>query len=170
MSSAHPTNTVGSLIFCPECGNLLDTPGAEDDLIVCNQCRTALVYVWSREIRSRPDYENIEVVTTSGPNAFPSPLKAKRSLIQQKQKPKEGAATIKEKCPNCGNDEMRFHTMQLRSADEGQTVFYDCAKCGTLPGRPAYRLHHARLALHPPARGESYILSLHSIAKVHCRF
>lgn len=25
------------------------------------------------------------------------------------------------------------------------------------------------LALHPPARGENYILSLHPIAKVHCR-
>lgn len=38
-------------------------------------------------------------------------------------------ATIKEKCPQCGNDEMQYHTLQLRSADEGATVFYTCAKC-----------------------------------------
>lgn len=32
-------------------------------------------------------------------------------------------------CPNCGNDKMSYATLQLRSADEGQTVFYTCTKC-----------------------------------------
>lgn len=36
---------------------------------------------------------------------------------------------VDETCPKCGNLEMEFYTMQLRSADEGQTVFYECAKC-----------------------------------------
>jgi DNA-directed RNA polymerase subunit M/transcription elongation factor TFIIS len=36
---------------------------------------------------------------------------------------------IDEKCPKCGHGKMYFYTMQLRSVDEGSTVFYECVKC-----------------------------------------
>jgi len=39
-------------------------------------------------------------------------------------------AKVKEPCPNCQHPELRFYTMQMRSVDEGQTVFYECEKCG----------------------------------------
>lgn len=37
----HSANVIGSLIFCPECGNLLDMPGGDDDILPCNQCSYA---------------------------------------------------------------------------------------------------------------------------------
>lgn len=37
--------------------------------------------------------------------------------------------TIERKCPMCGHDEMSYAALQLRSADEGQTVFFTCLKC-----------------------------------------
>lgn len=36
---------------------------------------------------------------------------------------------VERKCPKCGNDRMSYATLQLRSADEGQTVFYTCISC-----------------------------------------
>ncbi|ERN00239.1 hypothetical protein AMTR_s00111p00127690 [Amborella trichopoda] len=36
---------------------------------------------------------------------------------------------VNEPCPKCLNPQLEYHTKQLRSADEGQTVFYDCPKC-----------------------------------------
>eukprot|EP00736_Rhodelphis_marinus_P004969 Rmarinus@m.16494 len=38
-------------------------------------------------------------------------------------------STVKEECPKCHYGRMAFHTAQLRSADEGQTIFYECLKC-----------------------------------------
>ncbi|KAF9184670.1 DNA-directed RNA polymerase I core subunit rpa12 [Haplosporangium sp. Z 767] len=121
MSKSTPAmkpDTVGSLIFCPECGNLLDIPG-EDDLIVCNLCSYTHQSI---------DFENFEVVTTSKPGAFPSALRNKRDDVQRDLKDAT-AALVQEPCPKCGHPEMEYHTMQLRSADEGQTVFYTCPKC-----------------------------------------
>lgn len=36
---------------------------------------------------------------------------------------------VDRRCPQCDNDKMSYATLQLRSADEGQTVFYTCTKC-----------------------------------------
>lgn len=36
---------------------------------------------------------------------------------------------VERSCPQCKNDKMSYATLQLRSADEGQTVFYTCTEC-----------------------------------------
>lgn len=48
----------------------------------------------------------------------------------EKKADSEDGCVVERKCPNCTNDKMSYATLQLRSADEGQTVFYTCTKCG----------------------------------------
>ncbi|OAG31667.1 DNA-directed RNA polymerase I subunit RPA12 [Nematocida displodere] len=54
---------------------------------------------------------------------------SKTYVVKNEVQPKKKGAKIKEECPECGSDYLYYYTMQLRSADEGQTVFYEC-DCG----------------------------------------
>lgn len=65
------------------------------------------------------------------PTDFPSMLRQKlHTSIQQVEKHNINTmARADERCPKCGAEEVRYTTLQLRSADEGSTVLYYC-DCG----------------------------------------
>lgn len=54
--------------------------------------------------------------------------KSKKSSNKKREGDNEGPI-VDRQCPKCGCDKMSYATLQLRSADEGQTVFYTCIKC-----------------------------------------
>ncbi|KAK6938979.1 Zinc finger, TFIIS-type [Dillenia turbinata] len=39
------------------------------------------------------------------------------------------AVSASDVCPKCGHVGLEYYTKQLRSVDEGQTVFFQCPKC-----------------------------------------
>ncbi|AMD21580.1 HFL276Cp [Eremothecium sinecaudum] len=117
-------SVVGSLIFCVDCGNLLDSPSSvPGDSVTCSQCDAHYL---------KSSFSHLKVVTSTAPDAFPSALRSKQSVVKTTLKKNEldEGATISEKCPQCDNNEMHYYTLQLRSADEGATVFYTCTSCG----------------------------------------
>lgn len=80
--------------------------------------------------QSATDSSNKTVTAHSKPSAFPSTLRQKHSAVREvRQEDMNTESVIKQTCPQCNREEMRYHTVQLRSADEGSTVFYSC-ECG----------------------------------------
>lgn len=116
-----------SLPFCTACGTLLDLPDRPP--VTCTRCGM------------ETDFETLEtqglqldVTYESGERATPRWLStaldaAGGSAATEVTSRAAERATVDAECPKCFHERASFYTMQLRSADEGQTVFYECLKC-----------------------------------------
>jgi len=94
-------------MFC-ECGTLIFPPMLASEEVRCRRCDTTIP-----EIK----FEAISIAKT-----FEKPKE--HALIAVRQ------ARINVPCPRCNKPELLCSSAQLRSADEGQTVFYTCEGCG----------------------------------------
>ena len=104
-------------VFCPSCGAIMDEPTHSNTEVVCRLCSTS--------VPSRV-FEEI-VVTSAGKEHN---VQHGRAAADAGTQGRQARAVAQEACPKCGHPELQYYTMQLRSADEGQTVFYECEKCG----------------------------------------
>ena len=152
-------SVVGSLIFCNFCGNLLDSHSSTSD-IKCGVCTASY---------PKSKFANLKVVTTSSEDAFPSTLKLARSVVKTSLKKDEldDGATIKEKCPKCGNEEMQYHTLQLRSADEGATVFIHVLNVDTVSEQTIKSFYYTFIYLFIEIKLETgFVYKIHKLIKV----
>lgn len=100
-------------LFCPDCSSILNLPDTSD-IIACFDCPfrasvTQLKDAINTQVKNYDTRDSAKVLDFN---------------------PTMRRATVQEPCPNCNYEELRFYTMQMRSVDEGQTVFYECEKCG----------------------------------------
>ncbi|XP_049606459.1 DNA-directed RNA polymerase I subunit RPA12 isoform X1 [Syngnathus scovelli] len=106
---------IGDPNFCPECGNVLPLPGMED-AICCPRCSFSISVseLSGREIRSTVVFNPVD----------------KSSMVQESSNDTEvKGPVIDRRCSRCNKEGMIYHTRQMRSADEGQTVFFTCMHC-----------------------------------------
>ncbi|KAG7177105.1 DNA-directed RNA polymerase I subunit RPA12-like [Homarus americanus] len=102
--------------FCPACGSILVLPQTSET-VACRVCtfKTPIDDIINRETTYKVDFVQ------------------KGTYLVSKKKVEEeselGQMDNDRECSKCGNIGMSYTTMQLRSADEGQTVFYICPKC-----------------------------------------
>ncbi|XP_058410907.1 DNA-directed RNA polymerase I subunit RPA12 isoform X1 [Diceros bicornis minor] len=102
------------LDFCPDCGSVLPLPGAQDT-VTCTRCG------FSINVR---DFEG-KVVKTS----FVFHKLGTAMPMSMEEGPEFQGPVVDRRCSRCGHEGMAYHTRQMRSADEGQTVFYTCTNC-----------------------------------------
>lgn len=98
------------MIFCERCGSVMVPDKSGKKKLVCTNCgkkvnATGSVVIKEKVIESK---DKIEVVDKS---------------IEVNPK-------VDIECPKCGNMKAYFWTLQTRAADEAETRFYKCVKCG----------------------------------------
>ncbi|CAB3397754.1 unnamed protein product [Caenorhabditis bovis] len=100
--------------FCGYCGAVLTVPTRAPSLVTCKICATQ----WTIKEKNNQLVCRIEKVY-------------ERTVADTDGIEHEDAADaiVEHVCTKCGHNKATYSTMQTRSADEGQTVFYTCLKC-----------------------------------------
>lgn len=113
-------------LFCDLCGTLLNFDSTT--YASCALCGNR------RDVK---DFQGKEMRCSMGPQDFMrrwgmepfiAPLEngvARGNDTEEVQQ----RAVVHEECPKCSHPSLEYYTRQLRSADEGQTVFYECPNC-----------------------------------------
>ncbi|KAG8440111.1 hypothetical protein GDO86_006050 [Hymenochirus boettgeri] len=101
--------------FCSDCGSVLPPPGVQDTVtcLRCSHC-TPVTEFLGKFVQTSVVFNKLDTIKLS--NETEDSLELKGPLIDRR-------------CSRCGFEKMAYYTRQMRSADEGQTVFYTCIKC-----------------------------------------
>ncbi|XP_077285739.1 RNA polymerase I subunit RpI12 [Arctopsyche grandis] len=107
--------------FCPRCGSILPLPSNRPTIncYCCNDPHKIDVY-GDMKVEYSIYFNQIDT---------PKELREKSMSKRIKKEADLEGPVVERKCPACSNEKMSYATLQLRSADEGQTVFYTCTKC-----------------------------------------
>ncbi|GIY93032.1 DNA-directed RNA polymerase I subunit RPA12 [Caerostris extrusa] len=101
--------------FCPECGEIFPLP-VMNNRVKCVLCGFEVDGITFDKLTA--DYD----IKSNNREKY------KKLKTNDGQKAADGP-TVDRECSKCGHQGMTYATLQTRSADEGQTVFYSCPSC-----------------------------------------
>ena len=107
-------------LFCRDCGALLDVSRAASSKIGCIRC---------------PFTVPLSEYCSSYARVSSSRAKIDYNALYSKLSAGEARASVNESCPKCHHAVAWFKSVQMRSADEGETVFYECQVRRCCPSR-----------------------------------
>ncbi|XP_026203269.1 DNA-directed RNA polymerase I subunit RPA12 isoform X1 [Anabas testudineus] len=101
--------------FCPDCGNVLPLPGTQDT-VRCPRCSFSIPVA---------EFAGQEIQST----VIFNPVEQSSVVLEDEEDTELKGPVIDRRCSRCNKEGMVYHTRQMRSADEGQTVFFTCIHC-----------------------------------------
>ncbi|KAJ4702152.1 DNA-directed RNA polymerase subunit [Melia azedarach] len=107
-------------LFCKFCGAMMCS---ESNYIVCPLCK------FKRNIEEVAD-RKISYTITAEDIRRELGISLFDQIKADKGDDKLQLSKVKRTCEKCQNLEMYYTTRQTRSADEGQTTYYTCPRCG----------------------------------------
>mmetsp|Transcript_16858 Transcript_16858/g.26196 ORF Transcript_16858/g.26196 Transcript_16858/m.26196 type:complete len:118 (-) Transcript_16858:53-406(-) len=105
--------------FCPKCRATLIVDGT--GTVECQVCE------FETHLGDLPTLPSNTTYSADRPVPLWAKSDAEQAELKKTSEPVR--ATIEEPCIKCGHEEVGYYTVQLRSVDEGQTVFYECPNC-----------------------------------------
>ncbi|KAH8298711.1 hypothetical protein KR018_007896 [Drosophila ironensis] len=124
--------------FCPSCGSILPPLQVKGN-VLCFNCKQEFLPEGEPQkftCFSRQNKLNLSPTVFSGEkteytihfNSY-DPSKLLPRTKRESESSEADGPVVERKCPKCNHEKMSYATLQLRSADEGQTVFFTCLKC-----------------------------------------
>ncbi|XP_043710474.1 DNA-directed RNA polymerase I subunit RPA12 [Telopea speciosissima] len=108
-------------LFCDMCGTLLSLESHTLAKCPLCGCKRGAEDIINKETSYTVTAEDIRRELGIEPFVQLDGISSDEGTVQR--------AVVNEPCPRCRHPQLEYYTKQLRSADEGQTVFYECPKC-----------------------------------------